>query len=389
MIEIVTKQPETGRGSSYELYDRIAWGLFDVLKPGVRNVKQVSNLLWLVAAIVGGESIALSQIANLLPANAIAQSRVTRIREWLKNSRVDVWALYRRVLERVLDGWNGADMALIMDGTMVFHERLHIVRISMAYGNRAFPLAWQVFIGTGLVSIDPLRPMITRLADFLKPYAGRVTLYADRGFRDHNWAKLCMALDWGYRIRIARSTHIHLRTGAIVQLDALKPRRFRTLCLCHAKLTDHGFGTHVTMTWSRGEGNQVPELVIVMSDQPAHPDRLNEYSVRMDIEQSFRDDKSAGFNIDKTRLVHPERLERLLLAVAIATLWCHETGQFVLQGGEPLRRIIDPGYTRSLSVFQLGLRWIKRCLAVTLNALPPFVLCLRPHYSLPACMVKT
>ena len=97
MIEIVTKQPETGRGSSYELYDRIALGLFDVLKPGVRNVKQVSNLLWLVAAIVGGESIALSQIANLLPANAIAQSRVTRIREWLKNSRVDVWGLYRRV----------------------------------------------------------------------------------------------------------------------------------------------------------------------------------------------------------------------------------------------------------------------------------------------------
>ena len=273
MIEIVTKQPETGRGSSYELYDRIALGLFDVLKPGVRNVKQVSNLLWLVAAIVGGESIALSQIANLLPANAIAQSRVTRIREWLKNSRVDVWGLYRRVLERVLEGWNGADMALIMDGTMVFHERLHIVRISMAYGNRAFPLAWQVFNGTGLVSIDPLRPMITRLADFLKPYAGRVTLYADRGFRDHNWAKFCVALGWGYRIRIARSTHIRLRTGAIVQLDALKPRRFRTLCLCHAKLTDHGFGTHVTMTWSRGEGNQIPELVIAMSDRPAHPDR--------------------------------------------------------------------------------------------------------------------
>jgi hypothetical protein len=71
-------------------------------------------------------------------------------------------------------------------------------------------------------------------------------------------------------------------------------------------------------------------------------------------------------------LLHPKRLERLLLAVAIATLWCHELGEHVLSQGDAGRRQIDPGYNRELSLFQLGLRWLKRCRDVMLEALPYF-----------------
>jgi len=41
-----------------------------------------------------------------------------------------------------------------------------------------------------------------------------------------------------------------------------------------------------------------------------------------------------------TRLQHPERLERLLLAVALATLWCHELGEQVMSQAESIRRLI-------------------------------------------------
>jgi hypothetical protein len=36
----------------------------------------------------------------------------------------------------------------------------------------------------------------------------------------------------------------------------------------------------------------------------------------MSIEQSFRDDKSGGFDLEHTRLQHAERVDRLLLATA-------------------------------------------------------------------------
>ena len=92
----------------------------------------------------------------------------------------------------------------------------------------------------------------------------------------------------------------------------------------------------------------------------------------MSIEQSFRDDKSGGFDMAHTRLQHADLIERLLLAIAIATLWCHELGEHVLAEGEPARRQIDPGPTRELSLFQLGLRWLKRYLVTANHYLPAF-----------------
>ena len=106
--------------------------------------------------------------------------------------------------------------------------------------------------------------------------------------------------------------------------------------------------------------------------------RLREYAVRMDTEESFRDDKSGGFDMADTRLQHAERLERLLLALAIAKLWCHELGDPVLAGGETTRRAIDPGSDRELSVFQLGFRWLKRCVSTDIDQLPTFMACLSP-----------
>ena len=59
------KQSGTGRGSSYELYDRVSETLSKILIDQVSNIKQLTNLTWLVVAVMNGKSIALSQLANL------------------------------------------------------------------------------------------------------------------------------------------------------------------------------------------------------------------------------------------------------------------------------------------------------------------------------------
>lgn len=58
--------------------------------------------------------------------------------------------------------------------------------------------------------------------------------------------------------------------------------------------------------------------------------------------------------------------------MAIATLWCHKIGEHILKQGETAGRLIDPGPTRELSLLQLGLRWLKRALAVAIHLLPDF-----------------
>jgi hypothetical protein len=49
------------------------------------------------------------------------------------------------------------------------------------------------------------------------------------------------------------------------------------------------------------------------------------------IEESFRDDKSGGFDLEASHLVDPKRLDTLLLALSVAVLWIYELGEQVLR----------------------------------------------------------
>jgi hypothetical protein len=217
--------------------------------------------------------------------------------------------------------------------------------------------------------------MLEKVHRFMKRYVKRVTLLADAGFRDCDWAQLCLDLGWNYAIRIACNTYITLPDETSDRLDNWVPvnrnRYFQNVLLTR----DTKLQTNVSVTWTTNAKDQ-PEMVAIITDRIACRARLREYATRMSIEQSFRDDKSGGFDLEHTRLHHAQRIDHLLLAMAIATLWCHELGEFVLKKGQSARCLIDPAHERTLSLFQLGLRWLKRFLATHLHFLPDFQACL-------------
>ena len=355
--------------SSQELYNRLSEKVSALVK--VTNRKQLANWLWIVVGLVQGKSPALSQIATFLPMNTHAESRVTLIRRWLMNWHVDVWAFYEPILKHVLQGWSAVQAYVILDGVMVFGDRWQIFRVSLRHGCRAIPLAWVVVPGKGLITVQRLKTMLGRVKRLLQTRVESVVFLADRGFRDCDWAQLCLDLGWNYAIRVACNTYITLPDGRMGRIDALVPA-YRNRYFQNVSLTqEQKLLTNLSVTWTTDKNGQ-PEMVVVISNQIARRARLREYGYRMCIEQSLRDDKSGGFDMEHIQLQHADRIERLLLAMAIATLWCHELGEHVLQQGESARRLIDPGPTRELSVFQLGLRWLKRALAVAIHLLPDF-----------------
>ena len=356
--------------SSQELYNRLDEKLRALV--AVKNRKQVTNWIWVIVGILQSESCNLSQIGNCLPMDTKAESRVTLIRRWLMNSQVKIWPFYKKVLEHVLSGWSSVEVYLVLDGVMVFGDRWQIFRISLRHGCRAIPIAWTIVEGNGLVQVHKLKNMLEKVQRFMKRYVKQVTLLADAGFRDCDWAQLCQDLGWNYAIRIACNTYITLPDGTSDRLDNWVPvnrnRYFQNVLLTR----ETKLQTNVSVTWTTDEKGQ-PEMVAIITNQIACRARLREYAGRMGIEQSFRDDKSAGFDLAHTRLQHAQRIDHLLLALAIATLWCHELGEFVLQQGEPARCLVDPAHERTLSLFQIGLRWLKRFLATGLLCLPNFL----------------
>ena len=355
--------------SSQELYNRLNEKLRELVP--VKNKKQVTNWIWIIVGVLQSQSSNLSHIANFLPLETKAESRVTLIRRWLMNPQVKVWMFYKKILEHVLADWSSVEAYIILDGVMVFGDRWQIFRVALQHGCRAIPIAWAVVEGKGLVKVTKLKSMLEKVQKFLKTHVKRVTFLADAGFRDCDWAHLCENLGWNYAIRVARNTYITMSDGTSDRLDHLVPencnRYFQNILLTRAaKLR-----TNVSVTWTTDQKG-APEMVAIITDQTACRARLREYSCRMSIEQSFRDDKSGGFDMEHTRLQHAERIDHLLLAIAIATLWCHEPGEFILKQGDDSRCQVDPAHKRTLSLFQLGLRWLIRALATGFHVLPDF-----------------
>ena len=84
------------------------------------------------------------------------------------------------------------------------------------------------------------------------------------------------------------------------------------------------------------------------------------YKKRAHIETFFSDQKSRGFNIDKSHLSDPKRVSRLLIASCLAYLWLVYLGVCATQ--EDWMQLLHRRDRCDLSLFRLGLRLLARCL---------------------------
>jgi hypothetical protein len=98
------------------------------------------------------------------------------------------------------------------------------------------------------------------------------------------------------------------------------------------------------------------------------PDRgiaLRFYARRPWIEEMYGDMKGHGFDLECTMLRHFDRLSRLTLAVAMLYVWLISIGTRTTRNG--LRHLVDRAERRNLSIFQIGLRFIDRCVTNALH----------------------
>ena len=125
------------------------------------------------------------------------------------------------------------------------------------------------------------------------------------------------------------------------------------------------FGVNLLAGWASTEDE--PWLLISDADDPALIESI--YRQRFWIEGMFSDHKSRGLNLEATRLTDPDRVQRLLVAVTLAYLWIMEVGALVVARGW-WRQVDNRGAQRSVSLCQIGLRWVRDSLHQSLA--PPF-----------------
>ena len=147
---------------------------------------------------------------------------------------------------------------------------MQIFRLSLVHKNRAIPLAWKVIPGKGNPRISLLEGMLTQAAAVLNGSVGSVTLFADRGFRDHQWAKLCLRLGWQYVIRLPANTWVGLPMGWAGRIDQVAVAGGRRRYYPQVTLTQQAALTcALSVGWTQPTAQQPAEWIAVISSLPA------------------------------------------------------------------------------------------------------------------------
>ena len=320
------------------------------------NVWSTRRLALLVTGLLLAQHTALPRIAARLrqvQQTTHADSIERRLRRILSDAQWDVPRIFDAFVRMSLQRLPAGRCVLVLDDTQQA-DHCTLSTLALAYRGRALPLAWCRWSGqlhgAYWTQIEQLLDHAQRV---LPPQVQPVVL-ADRGLTSPMLVKLIQQRGWDYVLRVQLETTLRTapRGPRRVRLDELVHRPGEPGVLLEGWVfAKRSAWAHVAAVWC--VGYQEPWLLI--SNLDLGFEMVTLYSQRMHIEALFRDTKSSGFEWELSRVLRPERAERLLLAMMLA-VWCA-----VLLGEASIRAGEIPAYGRrrhAVSLLRRGLDWL-------------------------------
>ena len=299
--------------------------------------------------------VGLAAIARGMDSSTSVRHRIKRVWRFARNEGVRVEKA-TLCLVQWITCLGAGELVVGLDWTHMGDYVLLAAKALVA--RRALPLAWLVMVkgqfdGRRKSRNAAEEELVLRLRQALGDYPW--ILVADRGFARGGFLKKLKQWDIRFVIRACGSTWIE--TGSYEgRIDSL-PRRPGRLKRYQRALYHKSLKVPVSLLLSHRE--PAPEPWYLLTNIEDTRRAANLYRRRMWIEQAFRDMKT-NLGISKLWLALPERVERLLiivavvmvLAVVVALHWRQEHGQKDPQLST--RRRGSP-----LSVFRMGLELIR------------------------------
>ena len=292
---------------------------------------QREGLALLTATMLDVRSANLMDLAASLPRAAERPDmRYRWISRLLGDERIEVDAVMapyaRELLARLAA--DGRTVVLMIDQTRAT-ERHQVVMVAARVGGRALPLAWRVKASEGAIGFPEQREALDAVAGLL-PAGARPVPMGDRFYGTPDLIAWCRARDWGWRLRLKRDLLVFEAGGGETSLGECFARGERLLS--DVELTGKRVATNIAMVHEAGH----PEPWIIALSEAPTVHRAFDYGLRWGIEAMFSDFKTRGFGLEDSHLRRPERLDRLILVMALALFWAVSTGMWdAVHGATP------------------------------------------------------
>lgn len=321
------------------------------------HLSQRRNLALMVVGMVYARSVNLPQIASSAPVGETQlEARVQRFERLLNCDKLvaleALEPLARKVPRAVAES-SRAPLMILLDRSMI-NDTLNLLWVAVGFEGRALPLGWVRVEHEGNSSLRLQQQLLSWLKECL-PAESKAVIVADREFHSIHLAKWIeeeLKLDYALRIKAGTMVELNAELTKAGEL-AVKGESFQ---VSEVKITTDKkllYRTNLTLRWAAQE-----EDAWLLATSLELRESVETYRKRFWIEEMFSDHKSRGLNLEKTRLKCADRLQRLLVAVTIAYLWIMEIGWEVVSVGK-IKKIDNRGVKRSISLCQIGLRWLR------------------------------
>lgn len=352
---------------------------------GVRKTSVV-RLALLVCGILAARTCVLVRVADELNGLALTDARQAesigrRLRRTLNDRFLDAATCYTPVVRAVVAASllaSGArEVVLVLDESS-HTDRIHLVRVSLAYRGGSLPLAWVLWpqntaqpAGSYWRAVERV---LTTVAAIL-PVGVPLVLLADRAYDVPAVVDAMPRRGWSWVVRAKAASDLKLRDRAgrehglrtLVNRHLARPgQRWQMRGL--AFKTAGWRRVSIVGVWAKGQA----EPLVVLTDRRARLAVIELYRRRFWIEPGFRQDKTAGWQWEDSQVTDLAHQERLVLALAWATLVsvclgsAHAEEQLTLEVAKPPHPVgRQPPRHRPharQSLFTLGLAQIRRSL---------------------------
>ncbi len=318
------------------------------------QIRHLNTLAAMIAGIVQSQSCHLEKMAGKVTDQTQVASRAKRFKRFVQHDGIDQDLFFMPFIVPLVQALaSSGPLTVAMDGSEVGRDCIALM-VSVIYRKRAIPLAWVVREGSKGHWPEEAHLHLLNKIQALLPTDCEVIFLGDGEFDGVQLQAALTAAGWEYVCRTAKNS-IVIDDGDEFALSELALAPGECIDMPNVRFTRAAYGPVLLIAWWR---SGYDEPLYLVSNMACVGEACSWYRRRFRIETFFSDQKSRGFNLQKSHLSAPERLQRLLLATCLAYIWIIYLGVQARSDPKTLRQIHRADRC-DLSLFQLGLRYLN------------------------------
>ncbi len=330
---------------------------------GKINLARVKLIAMFVCALCKVQTVNFEKLANAFDAKAKAASSLRRIQRFIAGFSLNS-DLIAKIIFNLLPQKENLELSIDRTNWKFGSTNINIFMLGICYQGVAFPLLFKMLPKRGNSDTQERIDLVQR---FIRLFGASCIdcILADREFVGDDWFEFLNTNNIRYYIRIRNNFKVFIpdkneEVKASWLFNSLRLNQFKH----YPKIVRIGTQLcYLSGCKTKTRTGKIELLIIASYNEPDKA--LLKYKDRWQIETCFKAMKTSGFDIEKTHLKDIQRIEKLVLLVMIAFVWCYKIGIYLHQNVKAIK--IKTHGRREKSIFKYGLSYVANALLNSKN----------------------